>query len=67
MVIGPDRKGLDPETAVVENAEEVRAVAEAAETARRDEALLAERNLKINIEHLIGPAAISREPCRRSG
>jgi hypothetical protein len=36
-------EGLDPQTAVVENAEELRAVAEAAETARRDEALLAER------------------------
>jgi hypothetical protein len=34
---------LDPETAVVENVEELRAVAEAAETARRDEAALTER------------------------
>lgn len=34
---------LDPATAVVESTEELRAVAEAAETARRDEALLVER------------------------
>ena len=34
---------LDPETAVVENTEELRAVAEAAEAARRDEAVLTER------------------------
>jgi hypothetical protein len=34
---------LDPETAMVESAEDLRAVAEAAETARRDEALLTER------------------------
>ncbi len=34
---------LDPETAVVESAEELRAVAEAAETARQDEAVLTER------------------------
>ena len=34
---------LDPETAVVENTEELRAVAEAAETARRNEAVLADR------------------------
>jgi hypothetical protein len=34
---------LDPETAVVENAEELRAIAEAAETSRRDEAILTER------------------------
>lgn len=34
---------LDPDTAVVESAEELQAVAEAAETARRDEAVLAER------------------------
>jgi hypothetical protein len=34
---------LDPETAVVENAEELRAIAEAAEAARRDEAILTAR------------------------
>jgi hypothetical protein len=34
---------LDPDTAVVESAEELQAVAEAAETARRDEEVLAER------------------------
>ena len=34
---------LDPETAVVENTEELRAVAEAAEAARRDDAVLTER------------------------
>jgi hypothetical protein len=34
---------LDPATAVVESAEELQAVAEAAETARRDETVLAER------------------------
>ncbi|HMH92565.1 MAG TPA: hypothetical protein VK586_15945 [Streptosporangiaceae bacterium] len=34
---------LDPATAVVEGAEELRAVAEAAETARRDEAVLTDR------------------------
>jgi hypothetical protein len=34
---------LDPETAVVENAEELRAVAEAAEVAHKDEAVLVER------------------------
>jgi len=34
---------LDPKSAIVESAEELRAVAAAAETARRDEAVLAER------------------------
>jgi hypothetical protein len=34
---------LDSDTAVVENAEELRAIAEAAESARRDEAILTER------------------------
>jgi hypothetical protein len=34
---------LDPETALVESAEELRAVAEVAEAARRDEELLTER------------------------
>lgn len=34
---------LDPETATVESAEELRAIAAAAETARRDEELLTER------------------------
>jgi hypothetical protein len=34
---------LDPGTVTVESAEELRAISEAAETARRDEALLTER------------------------
>jgi hypothetical protein len=34
---------LDPATAVVESADDLRAIAEAAETARRDEAVLTER------------------------
>lgn len=34
---------LDPDTAIVQSAEELRAIAEAAETARRDEAILTEK------------------------
>jgi hypothetical protein len=41
LVLAAD--GLDPETAVVQDAAELRAIAEAAEAARRDAVILAER------------------------